>query len=95
MTLREKIEVMEAFERGEEIEASFLEYGIWEDETDPNWSWTYYEYRIKPKPKPKQVIVLETWLCAFENDYYMSEATAGYFEGIETVKLLSTREVEL
>ena len=45
--------------------------------------------------KPKQVVVLETWLCAFENDYYMSEATAGYFEGIETVKLLSTREVEL
>ena len=49
----------------------------------------------KIKPKQKQVIVLETWLCAFKNDYYTSEATAGYFEGIETIKLLSTREIEL
>ena len=93
MTLKEKIEVMEAFERGEEIEHRDRLNDMWFASNFPAWNWKEFEYRIKPKPK--QVIVLETWLCAFENDYYMSEATAGYFEGIETVKLLSTREVEL
>ena len=93
MTLKEKIEVMEAFERGEEIEHRDRLNNMWFDSNFPDWNWKEFEYRIKPKPK--QVIVLETWLCAFENDYYISEATAGYFEGIETVKLLSTREVEL
>ena len=93
MTLREKIECMEAFERGEEIESKAKVDTTWDLVDLTVWDWASYDYRIKPKPK--QVIVLETWLCAFENDYYISEATAGYFEGIETVKLLSTREVEL
>ena len=36
-TLDEMIEVMQAFKRGEEIEASLLGHTIWEDETDPGW----------------------------------------------------------
>ena len=93
MTLDDKIAVMQAFERGEEIEHRDRLNDMWFASNFPAWNWKEFEYRIKHKPK--QVVVLETWLCAFENDYYMSEATAGYFEGIETVKLLSTREVEL
>ena len=86
---------MKAFERGEyvEVRTDKTVAGQWGVAIDPLWDWNNNDYRIKPKPK--QVIVLETWLCAFENDYYISEATAGYFEGIETVKLLSTREIEL
>ena len=96
MTLREKIQVMQAFERGEEIEASFLEYGILEDETDPNWSWTYYEYRIKPKPK--QVVVIEKWLCEYCGGYVVVDGNDLNFmrnEMFKKVKLLDTYEVEL
>ena len=62
MTLREKIEVMQAFERGEEIEYTPLMEEIWRGTTIPawDWDWALYEYRIKPKPK--QVVVIEKWL---------------------------------
>ena len=100
MTLREKIEVMEAFERGEEIEASLLEYNIWEDETDPSWNWTYYEYRIKPKPK--QVVVIEKWLLKHktkEDQYAIEEGNAKematWVNVWSKVKLLDTYEVEI
>lgn len=61
MTLREKIEVMEAFERGEEIEVSDYVYEEWRTVNDPSWKWGVNKYRIKPKPK--QVVVIEKWLC--------------------------------
>ena len=48
MTLREKIEVMEAFERGEEIEIS-SDSG-WLGDINPTWNFNEHLYRIKPKP---------------------------------------------
>ena len=36
MTLREKIEVMEAFERGEEIEVSYVKQAKWTDISNPD-----------------------------------------------------------
>ena len=61
MTLREKIEVMQAFERGEEIECSWTNCGTkWEIVNSPSWDWTSYLYRIKPKPK--KTVVIEKWL---------------------------------
>ena len=57
MTLREKIEVMEAFERGEEIEYRYKieDQDIWgyTDPTQPSWDWDSYDYRIKTKPEVK------------------------------------------
>ena len=59
MTTREKIEVMEAYDRGEEIQI-LAEDGIkFEDMSlEPRWDWYNCEYRIKPKEK-KLVTVYE------------------------------------
>ncbi|HEC2743743.1 TPA: hypothetical protein R2L51_001652 [Campylobacter jejuni] len=55
-TLREQIEVMQAFERGEKIQAHCklkdLEY--WEDTQNPEWDWHFYDYRVKPGAKITQ-----------------------------------------
>lgn len=94
MTHDEMIAVIQHHRDGGEVE--FFKDKSWNKIVgDPSWNFRYCMYRPYIEPKPKKVIVLETWLCAFKNDYYTSEATAGYFEGIETVKLLSTREVEI
>lgn len=98
MTLREKIEVMQAFERGEEIEVSYVKQAKWTGISNPDWSWGAYNYRIKPKLK--QVIVLETWLMQgmYQDTVYTYEASPIYFEqagSLVAIKLLSTREVEL
>lgn len=50
-TLAEQIAVMQAAERGEEIQ-SLYNYGLaWEDNSDPSWDWCNFDYRVKPKPQ--------------------------------------------
>lgn len=49
-TTKEKIEIMQAYESGEQIE--FIDCSReWKDTTNPIWDWARYNYRIKPKPK--------------------------------------------
>ena len=89
---------MQAFERGEEIEVSYVKQAKWTDISNSNWNWSEYDYHTKPKPK--QVVVIEKWLCksAWDN-YFIIEGevaffkTGGYDE--QQVKLLDTYEVEL
>lgn len=98
MTLREKIEVMQAFERGEEIE---LLNSAKEWKTiigkNPEFRWEGDNYRIKSK---KQIVTIEKWLCksAWDN-YFIIEGEKEFFKtgGYDKsqVKLLSTREVEI
>lgn len=45
-TVREMIEVMEAYERGEEVEMRY-ESG-WDSQPYPAWNWETYDYRIAP-----------------------------------------------
>ena len=96
MTLREKIETMEAFERGEEIELKQSD-NDWIVHNSPSWDWINNSYRIKPKPK--KVVVIEKWLCKRSGDntcMYTREATKEDFgHSIIQVKLLDTYEVEL
>ena len=48
-TTKEKIEVMEAFINGKEIEFKQDSYkGIWRQATTPIWDFCEYKYRIKP-----------------------------------------------
>lgn len=100
MTLRAKIEVMEAFERGEEIEIRIK--GVWETmfTKDPEFRWDGDNYRIKPKPK--QIVVIEKWL--FEDKFGIKfvqeiekDCVLCYCNEFNTqkVKLLDTYEVEL
>lgn len=49
MTTREMISVMQAYDRGEEIEARFYREATWATTTIPDWDWELYEYRVNPK----------------------------------------------
>ena len=101
MTLREKIEVMEAFERGEEIESSGIGINNWRKSNNPTWDWFSFEYRIKQKPK--QTVVIEKWLCKSltrGKEYFFEICTNdidSYFydwndSAAQKVKLLGTYE---
>ncbi len=55
MTTKEMIEVMQAYERGEQIEYRenpdrYHNLDEWEYADAPVWDWYSYEYRIKPQP---------------------------------------------
>ena len=98
MTLREKIEVMQAFERGEEIECNSLYNPKWTSTTSPAWNWNDFCYRVKPRPK--QTVTIEKWLCksAWDN-YFIIEGEVAFFKtggyDKQQVKLIDTYEVEL
>ena len=53
MTTKEMIEVMQACERGEQIEyrmKTIPENNEWDTMTqEPEWNWSDFDYRIKPK----------------------------------------------
>ena len=103
MTLREKIETMEAFERGEEIELKQSD-NDWIVHNSPSWDWINNSYRIKPKPR--QVVAIEKWLikdCINAKIFYrIVELQQGFINDMievydydEKVKLLDTYEVEI
>ena len=54
MTTSEMIAVMQAFDRGEQIEyriKDFMRDDEWCDQKEfPEWDWRTFDYRIKPKP---------------------------------------------
>lgn len=59
MTTKEMIEVMQAYERGEQIEyreayGSISNKDEWDDSwyevDEPIWNWVDWDYRVKPKP---------------------------------------------
>ena len=96
MTLREKIDCMEAFERGEEIEVKST-FGEWLTITDksPCFRWEGDNYRIKHK----QTVTIEKWLINYQALKMIVEVTdieRFLLEfGGEKVKLLDTYEVEI
>ena len=51
MMTKEKIEVMQAYEKGETIECASLESEdrVWLEVKYPLWNWSAFEYRIKPE----------------------------------------------
>ena len=51
METSEMIEVMQAYERGEQIEYRSRENGMEWCFCHPIWDWAHVEYRVKPKPK--------------------------------------------
>lgn len=61
-TTKEMIEIMQAYERGEQIEAGYN--GVWVDIDMPEWSWGLRDYRVKPKPKYVPFDTAEEFLAA-------------------------------
>ena len=63
-TIKEKIEVMQAYERGEQIE--FTYEGIeWRNASNPAWDWNHFDYRVKPKTKYIPFDTAEEFLTAY------------------------------
>ena len=61
-TTKEMIEVMQAYDRGEQIEAGYN--GVWVDIDMPEWSWGLRDYRVKPKKKYIPFDTAEEFLAA-------------------------------
>ena len=62
-TTKEMIEVMQAYERGEQIEAGYN--GVWVYIDMPEWSWGLRDYRVKPKTKYVPFDTPEEFLAAY------------------------------
>ena len=62
-TTKEKIEVMQAYDRGEQIEACYN--GVWVNIDMPEWSWGLRDYRVKPKKKYIPFDTAEEFLTAY------------------------------
>ena len=97
MTLREKIDCMEAFERGEKIQRAHVKFENWQYEYAPRWDWDTFNYRVMSIAKPKQTVTIEKWLCKDEDSYLIIEADSSFQQSHDYVKikLLDTYEVEL
>lgn len=52
MTTKEMIEVMQAYDRGEQIERRDRCGNYWFLSPVPTWDWVQYEYRVKPAYRP-------------------------------------------
>lgn len=49
-TIKEMIEVMQAYDRGEQIQVKTTNKKCdWEDVKEPYWQWNFCDYRVKPK----------------------------------------------
>jgi hypothetical protein len=57
-TTRERIEVMQAFVDGKEIQVRERGVDEWESVSGPSWNWYSNEYRIKPEPR--EIWIVET-----------------------------------
>ena len=63
-TTKEMIEVMQAYDRGEQIQL-LNRLGIWVDIDMPEWSWGLRDYRVKPKLKYVPFDTPEEFLTAY------------------------------
>lgn len=98
-TLKEKIEVMQAAERGEPIE--FISRRFWEGEPplgwrkiDPalttDWNWQQFDYRVAPKP-------FEVWVNIYPGNgnicSHPDKETADKFAKKDRIRCVKLREV--
>ena len=63
-TTKEMIEVMQAYDRGEQIQL-LNRCGIWVDIDMPEWSWGLRDYRVKPKKSYVPFDTPEEFLTAY------------------------------
>ena len=95
MTTKEKIEVMQAYTRGEEIErrSANCEEDEWAAGL-PVWNWEKFEYRIKPKePKFK---IGDKIVCKSSRDIANPEVWcvgSSMIEGIDPDDFINTNDV--
>jgi len=88
---KRKIEVMQAFLAGEEIEFATAGDDDWETTRDfiITWDWNGLDYRVKPKPREFWVNVYEGISCAI----HQTEDRAVHHRGKSCIKTIHVREV--
>ena len=102
-TIKEMIEVMEGFDKGEVIEFSengfktILGEANKKDDSDLGWNWEDFDYRIK---QLKQKVTIEKWLIEHDNIKVVVEASDidSWLESFATskkLKLIESYEVEI
>ena len=64
-TTKEMIDVMQADERGEQIECFNDDYEQWKDVDSPIWDWLHNDYRVKPKESYVPFHTAEEFLTAY------------------------------
>ena len=95
-TLKEKIEVMEWFDNGGEVEFKVNNpYNFEWRASTPNWNWDAFEYRIK-----KQKVMIEKWLIEDDNIKVVVETSdidswLKSFPTAQKLKLIESYEVEI
>ena len=62
-TTKEMIEVMQAYDRGEQVQLLNID-GNWEYKDNPSWNWTKFDYRVKPKKSYVPFDTAEEFLAA-------------------------------
>ena len=81
-TTKEKIEIMQAYERGEQIQIYDSICNEWKDLKTPLWNWMNFDYRIKPKFKDGDILFIESccsWILIYkenENKRYIYKYVA-------------------
>ena len=97
MELKEMIKVMQHYENGGEVEASYKNKQDWLGVGSPSWDWDKFDYRIKG-----QKVTIEKWLLedTSSGEYLIMESSdvdlyLKYALKWKKVKLLKTYEVEL
>lgn len=91
MTTKEMIEVMQAYERGEQIEyriKDFMRDDEWYvQKSIPEWDWRTYDYRVKPKPTYKQYKNADEFLAAQKEHgmWLASQRVSGYFMPVKII----------
>ena len=66
-TIKEMIEVMQAYDRGEQIEVhhSYIHKDYWVACGTPAWDWDNFDYRVKPKKSYVPFDTAEEFLTAY------------------------------
>lgn len=78
MTTKEKIEVMQAYENGEQIEGTPKYTNEWCELDEPVWDWDSCDYRIKPKPLTREEITAQ-WVK--DNDVKLGDKVKNIEKG--------------
>lgn len=85
----QKIEVMEAYVRGEKIECRHLSRLNWIELTSPPlWNWESHEYRVAPSEaaKIRDQIVEEVLRVQVPIDQFTGELMKGLRLAVDTIK---------
>ena len=71
-TTKEKIEIMQAYERGEQIQIYDSIHNEWKDIKIPSWDWMTSDYRVKSKFHDGDILFLEdtthSWIFIYKEN---------------------------